>query len=60
MCAINWHQRAKDTDLRVRHFIDGRYQDTKPASGSENILVTKHSPRDACVPYQFGAGNGAR
>ena len=50
-----WLKQAKETPLRVRNFIDGRYQ---PGDSSVSD-ITKHSPRDASLLYQFGAGDEA-
>ena len=52
MNTLNWSMRAKDLNLRVRDFIDGRYTDISPGTA----LIEKYSPRDGSLLYQFGSG----
>ena len=53
MMEINWHQRADETPLNVSHFIDGKVID---CLGDKTI--TKYSPHNGKLLYQFGQGNG--
>ena len=53
MSTTDWSMKAKDVDLRIRNFIEGRYSD---GSSSDN-LISKFSPRDGSLLYQFGAGD---
>ena len=52
MNTSNWSMRAKDLNLCVRNFIDGRYTDISAAKG----LMNKYSPRDGSLLYQLGTG----
>lgn len=52
MTSINWQQRAKETDLGVRNFINGNYVDCQ---GDQTIV--KQSPRDGSLLYEFLAGD---
>lgn len=52
MTLLDWHLRAKHTDLHVAHFIDGSHVDCIGVT-----QIKKLSPRDGCPLYQFGAGN---
>lgn len=53
MKTINWRARAKEAKLEVRNFIDGQYSH---CLGEK--LISKYSPRDGSLMYQFGQGNG--
>ena len=55
MSTTNWLMKAKDADLRIRNFIDGRYSEDKLAGD----LISKYSPRDGKLLYQFGSGEEA-
>ena len=52
MSTTDWLMMAKNTDLRIRNFIDGLYSDDKLAGD----LISKYSPRDGELLYQFGSG----
>ena len=52
MSTTDWLMKAKNTDLRIRNFIDGHYSDTP----SGDSLISKYSPRDGSLLYQFSAG----
>ena len=54
MTTINWLQRARDTELRIRNFINGVYIN-HPGDKS----ITKYSPRDGSLLYEFAAGDAA-
>src|ERR1700722_1920636 len=47
----NWISKAETLTLRVRDFVNGRWQSER--SGD---LIEKYSPRDGRMLYQFGAG----
>ena len=51
---INWHQRAKEIDLTIRHFIAGEY---RGCLGGKKII--KHAPRDGSPLYEFTEGEGS-
>ena len=51
MNEIDWCQRAADTSLEVRNFINGNVTD---CTGE---LIEKHSARDGKRLYQFGSGD---
>ena len=51
---INWHERAKQTEFKVRNFIDGEYRD---CVGSTTI--EKYAPNNGKLLYQFAAGDGS-
>ena len=51
MNEIDWRQRAADTSLEVRNFINGNVTD---CTGE---LIEKHSARDGKRLYQFGSGD---
>ncbi|MBN4055432.1 aldehyde dehydrogenase family protein [bacterium AH-315-K03] len=51
MTNINWHQRLKETELTIYNFIDGNRLECK---GSK--AISKHSPRDGKLLYQFNCG----
>ena len=53
MLSINWHQKARNTNLQVCNFLDG-----KPTHSLSSEQVTKSSPRDGSLLYQFGQGSG--
>lgn len=50
--SIDWHQRARETSLVVRNFINGKWSE---ASGEQSI--TKYSPVDGSTLYSFGEGS---
>ena len=52
MSTIDWHQRAKDADLRIQNLIDGTRSD---CSGTE--IISKHAPHNGELLYQFGNGD---
>lgn len=52
MNEINWLDRAKNTHFQVRNVIDGQYE-----TCSSDETITKRSPRDGTLLYEFGAGN---
>ena len=61
MTTINWSMRARDTDLRIRNFMEG---DHVSHSVDNNTIVdlgenpvTKYSPRDGRLLYTFPAGD---
>jgi len=54
MSDINWHERAKQTEFKVRNFIDGEYRD---CVGSTTI--EKYAPNNGKLLYQFAAGDGS-
>jgi acyl-CoA reductase-like NAD-dependent aldehyde dehydrogenase len=54
MTDINWHERAEQTDFKVRNFIDGQYRD---CVGSETI--EKYAPNNGKLLYSFAAGDGS-
>lgn len=59
MTTTNWIMRAKDMDLRIRNFINGKYSDgaPKPKTGNmDDNTITKYSPRDGSLLYRFGMG----
>lgn len=53
MADINWLQRAKDLDISIRNFIDGKYSE---CIGGD--MLTKESPRDGSLLYKFAKGSG--
>ena len=55
MSTPNWRIRARDANLCIRNFIDGRYVDVSPGEK----LIVKYAPRDGSLLYQFGAGDRA-
>jgi acyl-CoA reductase-like NAD-dependent aldehyde dehydrogenase len=55
MSTTNWLMKAKDADLRIRNFMDGRYSEDKLAGD----LINKYSSRDGKLLYQFGSGEVA-
>ena len=59
MSTINWPMRARDTNLRIRNFINGDYVEMQPVGGSNVPFITKYSPRDGSLLYSFSAGTKA-
>lgn len=57
MMDCDWHKRAKDTEIKIRNFINGQYIDDAISEGQSGDVITKHSPRDGSLLYQFGAGS---
>ena len=54
MPKIDWRARAAETQLSVRNFINGQYQD---CVGSETI--EKYAGRDGQLLYKFACGDGS-
>ena len=54
MTAIDWHYRVKETNLSVRNYINGQYEHSP---GEE--LISKYSPRDGSLLYEFRNGDSA-
>ena len=54
MSDINWHQRLKETEFKVRNFINGQYQG---CVGSDTI--EKYAPNNGQLLYQFAGGDGS-
>ena len=50
-----WHARAKELNLRVCNFIDGRYMD----KNDDTETINKLSPRDGSLLYSFSEGSAA-
>ena len=56
MTNTDWHQRASEADLQVRNMIDGQSVDQSSPEHSSDSLISKYSPRDASLLYQFSVG----
>ena len=54
MTNINWVAKAQNTDLSVRNFINGCHTDIRPGDS----IISKHSPRDGRLLYEFSSGSG--
>jgi len=54
MPKIDWRARAAETQLSVRNFINGQYQD---CVGPETIQ--KYAGRDGQLLYEFACGDGS-
>ena len=48
MTSIDWHQRAKEADLTIRHLIDGEQVELTPGDA-----ILKYAPRDGSLLYQL-------
>lgn len=53
MSNTDWHTFANNTQLTVRHFINGHYEDCVGET-----RIAKHAPRDGTLLYSFAEGNG--
>ena len=53
MESMGWQCRAENIDLSVGHFINGEI-----VSCSGDNSITKKSPRDGSLLYQFAGGGG--
>ena len=53
MSDINWHERVKNTDFKVRNFIDGQYRE---CVGPD--MIQKFAPNNGKFLYQFACGDG--
>ena len=53
MSSIKWKEQAKNTEFQVRNFIDGHYVDCQGEP-----VISKYSPRDGSLLYEFSAGDG--
>lgn len=49
--SIDWIRRSENLTLRIRNFVDGRWQSERSADALE-----KYGPRDGRLLCQFGAG----
>lgn len=49
--STDWAAKAQSIDLRVRHFIGGRWQEA-----GHGELLRKYSPRDGRLLCEFAAG----
>lgn len=54
MTTINWAEKASNTDLAVRNFINGFRSDIRPGDN----IISKQSPRDGRLLYTFSSGSG--
>ena len=54
MSDINWHERAEQTEFKVRNFIDGEYVDCVGSS-----TIEKYAPNNGKLLYSFAAGDGS-
>lgn len=54
MSEINWHERAEQTEFKVRNFIDGQYVDCVGTG-----TIEKYAPNNGKLLYQFANGDGS-